>query len=58
MPKNWFDNGFKYIFACIDVFSKKADVIPLKDKIQTTTTNAFEKMSNNIGFPQTIYSDQ
>jgi hypothetical protein len=30
MPKSWFNNGFKYIFACIDVFSKKADMIPLK----------------------------
>jgi hypothetical protein len=28
MPKSWFDNGYKYIFACIDVFSKKADMIP------------------------------
>ena len=22
MPKSWFNNGFKYIFCCIDVFSK------------------------------------
>ncbi len=32
MPKSWFNNGFKYIFACVDVFSKKADMIPLKDR--------------------------
>jgi hypothetical protein len=38
MPESWFNNGFKYIFACIDVFSKKADMIPLKDREQTTTT--------------------
>ncbi len=43
MPKCWFNHGFKYIFACIDVFSKKADMIPLKDSEQTTTTKAFEK---------------
>ena len=55
MPKSWFNNGFKYIFACIDVFSKKSrydtfkrqrtnnDHIPSKDREQTTTTKAFEK---------------
>ena len=58
MPKSWFNNGFKYIFCCIDVFSKKADMIPLKDREQTTTTKAFEKILNNIGIPKTIYSDQ
>ena len=48
MPKSWFNNGFEYIFACIDVFSKKADMIPLKDREQTTTTKAFEKMLDNL----------
>ena len=37
MDKSWFNNGFKYIFACVDVFSKKADMIPLKDREQTTS---------------------
>ena len=58
MPKSWFNNGFKYIFCCIDVFSKKADMIPLKDREQTTTTKAFEKILENMGIPKTIYSDQ
>ncbi len=52
VPKSWFNNGFKYLFACIDVFSKKADMIPLKDREQTTTTKAFEKILNNIGIPK------
>ena len=58
MPKSWFNNGFKYIFCCVDVFSKKADMIPLKDREQTTTTKAFEKILDNLGIPKTIYSDQ
>ena len=58
MPKSWFNNGYKYIFCCIDVFSKKADMIPLKDREQTTTTKAFEKILDNMGIPKTIYSDQ
>ncbi len=57
MPKSWFNNGFKYIF-CVDVFSKKADMIPLKDREQTTTTKAFEKILDNMGIPKTIYSEQ
>ena len=24
MPKSWFNNGYKYIFCCMDVFSKKS----------------------------------
>ncbi len=58
MNKSWFNNCFKYIFCCIDVFSKKADMIPLKDRKQTTATKAFEKILDNIGIPKTIYSDQ
>ena len=58
MPKSWFNNGFKYIFACVDTFSKKADMIPLKDREQTTTTKAFEKILDNMGIPKTIFSDQ
>ncbi len=37
---------------------KKADMIPLKDREQTTTTKAFEKILGNTGIPKTIYSDQ
>ncbi len=58
MNKSWFNNGFKYIFCCVDVFSKKPDMIPLKDRKQTTTTKAFEKILDNMGIPKTIYSDQ
>jgi hypothetical protein len=47
-----------YLLTCIDVFSKKADVIPLKDREQSTVTTAFNKMLSSIGVPQTIYSDQ
>jgi hypothetical protein len=42
----------------VDVFTKKAGMVPLKDREQTTTTKAFEKILNNLGIPKTIYSDQ
>ncbi len=37
MPMSWFNNGLKNIFCCIDVCSKSADMISLKDRKQTTT---------------------
>ena len=40
MPKSWFNNGFKYIFACVDVFSKKSR----HDSIKGQRTN-----NNNKG---------
>ncbi len=58
MPKSWFNNGFKYIFECVDEFSKKANMIPLKEREQTTTTKAFEKILDYMGIPKTTYSDQ
>jgi hypothetical protein len=33
-------------------------MIPLKDREQTTTTKAFEKILDNMGIPNTIYSDK
>ena len=33
-------------------------MIPLKDREQSTTTKAFEKILDNMGIPKTIYSDQ
>ncbi len=64
MPKSWLNNGYIYIYiyiytyCCVDVFSKKADMIPLKDRKQTTTAKAFEKVLDNMSIPKTIYSDQ
>jgi transposase InsO family protein len=58
MPKSWFNNGFKYIFAAVDVFTKKAVMIPLKERDQHTSTEAFKKILKSLGVPKTIYSDQ
>ena len=58
MSKGWFNHNYKYLLTCIDVFSKKADVMPLKDREQSTVTTAFNKMLSTIGVPKTIYSDQ
>jgi hypothetical protein len=58
MNKSWFNHNDKYLLTCLDVFSKKADVIPLKDREQSTVATTFNKMLSTIGIPKTIYSDQ
>ena len=39
-----FNKGFKYILTVIDVFSKYAWAIPIKDKTAASVTKAFEKI--------------
>ena len=41
MDKSWFNHNCKYLLTCVDVFSKKADEIPLKERDQQTVTDAF-----------------
>ena len=58
MPSSWFNHNYKYLLTCVDVFSKKGDLIPLKDRTQDTVTDAFSQILSHIGIPKTIYSDQ
>ena len=38
-----FNKGLRFLLCVIDIYSKYAWVIPLKDKKDTTITNAFQK---------------
>ena len=38
-----YNKGFKYFLSAIDLFSKYAWVIPIKDKKGTSIVNAFKK---------------
>ena len=38
-----FNKGFSFLLCVIDIYSKYAWVIPLKDKKDITITNAFQK---------------
>ena len=43
-----YDDGFRYLLTCIDVFSKYACSIPLKDKTGPSLVSAFKtKLSSN-----------
>jgi hypothetical protein len=51
------NNGFKYLLTCIDVFSKKAWVQPLKDKTGISITHAFSKIFQEAS-PKKIQTDK
>ena len=38
-----FNKGFRFLLCVIDIYSKYAWVIPLKDKKGVTITNVFQK---------------
>ena len=38
------NKGFRFLLCVIDIYSKYACVIPLKDKKEITITNAFQKI--------------
>ena len=52
------NKGYKYIFACMDVFTRFAYVIPLKNKDIISTTKALKEIiSYNKSAPNLIISD-
>ena len=53
-----FNKGIKYLLCAIDLFSKYAWVIPLKDKKGTSIVNAFQKIISKGRKPNKIWVDQ
>jgi len=51
------NDGFRYLLTCIDVFSKYAWAIPVKDKTGDETVRAF-KIILNERVPKRVQSDQ
>jgi hypothetical protein len=52
-----FNDSHRYILTCIDVFSKRAFAIPLKDKRGSTLADAFEKIFSDA-VPNLIQTDR
>ena len=42
-----FNKGFRFLLCAIDIFSKYAWVVPLKDKKGISIVNAFQKILDN-----------
>ena len=53
-----YNKGFKYLLRAIDLFSKYAWVIPIKDKKGTSIVNAFKKIISKGRKPTKIWVDQ
>ena len=54
-----YNKGIKYLLCEIDLFSKYARVVPIKDKKGTSITNAFKKiLSDSNRKPNKIWVDQ
>ena len=51
------NKGYRYLLTCIDIFSKFAWVIPLKDKKGITIKNALEKIFNKRK-PKFLWTDK
>ena len=52
-----YNNGIKYLFCAIDLFSKYAWVVPLKDKRGISIVNVFQKIISKCK-PNKIWIDQ
>jgi len=53
-----YNDGYRYIITCIDVFTKKAHAVPLKDKRGSTVVDALSKIFDNTTLPvQLVQSD-
>ena len=52
-----FNKGFKYILIVIDVFSKYAWAVPIKDKSAASVIKAFEKIIGDR-IPKQLWADE
>ena len=52
---NKFNKRFRFLLCVIDIFSKYAWVVPLKDKKGVSIVNAFQKILDKSGRNQTKY---
>ena len=53
-----YDKGIKYLLHTIDLFSKYAWVIPIKDEKGASIVNAFKKIISEGRKPNKIWIDQ
>ena len=52
------NKGIKYLLCAIDLFSKYAWVVPIKDRKGTSIVNAFKKIISKEKKPNKIWIDQ
>ena len=52
-----YNTGIKYLLCAVDLFSKYAWVVPIKDKKGTSIVNAFQKIISKWRKPNKIWVD-
>src|SRR6185436_8299968 len=58
IPYSINNKGYKYLLTVIDVFSKYAWSVPIKNKSATSVTNAFKSILNQGRKPTNLQSDR
>ena len=53
-----YNKGIKYLLCAIDLFSKYAWIVPLRDKKGNSIVNAFQKIISEGRKPNKIWADQ
>jgi transposase InsO family protein len=53
-----YNKGFKYLLTCIDVLSRYAWVVPLKDKTGKTLKDAFQVIFKSVRCPIRLQTDR
>ncbi|MFY9239447.1 MAG: transposase family protein [Roseovarius sp.] len=51
------NDGYRYCFVAIDIFTKYCHAVPIKDKKPAESVRAMKEVLNKIGIPKTIYHD-
>ena len=51
------NNGFKYAFDAVGIFTKMLWAVPIKDKKPEESTRAFKEVLDKIGVPKVLYHD-
>lgn len=52
------NNGYKYLLTAIDVFSKKAHIVPIKTKQTKSAVEGIKKVIKILGRPRTVLCDR
>ena len=52
------NNGFRYMFLAVDIFSKYIHCVPVKDKKPPESIRAFKEILDVIGIPKNVLSDR
>ena len=51
------NNGYRYLFVAVDIFTKFCHAVPIKDKFPPESIRAMKEVLNVIGKPETLYHD-